>query len=195
MRVLHEMDKQLKLASDFAECFTIIKAMEKRLGILERNNDAHPVKILVAGEIYTSIEPEANGRIEEKLMKMGCSVTRHLDLSWWVKNTLTSAVFGENTLKRFGIEAGIPCTVGGYGRETAARIRAADDVDGVIKIMPSGCMPEIVTKAYCERLQKEEGRKILHLIYDEMSGTAGYETRIEAFVDMLERRKGVLAGN
>ena len=195
VRVLHEMEKQLKLASDFKECFTVIKAMKKRLEGLERNEGADPVKILVAGEIYTSIEPEANGRLEEKLMKMGCSVTRHLDLSWWVKYTFASAVYGDKMSKKTKCNGDIPCTVGGYGRETAARIRGAEDVHGIIKIMPAGCMPEIVTKAYCEKLQKEEGRKILHLIYDEMSGAAGYDTRIEAFVDMLERRKGVLAGN
>ena len=61
--------------------------------------------------------------------------------------------------------------------------------------MPAGCMPEIVAKAFCEGIQDKQDNKILHLIYDEMKADAGYQTRIEAFVDMLERRKHVLAGN
>lgn len=207
VRVMHEMDKQLKYAGSFRECDAVIKAMEKRLRGLDRKKHADPVRILVAGEIYTSIEPEANGRLEEKLMKMGCSVTRHLDLSWWVRKTASDAVCSR--LSDISVDvirqrikkseaAGrciIPCNVGGYGRETAARISRDGDADGVVKIMPSGCMPEIVTKAFCEKIQKEDGRKILHLIYDEMSGEAGYDTRLEAFADMLERRKHVLAGN
>ena len=95
----------------------------------------------------------------------------------------------------FSVKGGVPCNIGGYGRQTVSAILKSDSVDGIIKIMPSGCMPEIVTKALCEKLQSEKDLRILHLVYDEMSGDAGYQTRTAAFVDMLERRKHVLAGN
>ena len=85
--------------------------------------------------------------------------------------------------------------VGGYGRETAGRIMNDRWCDGVIKIMPAGCMPEIVTKAFCRSVEEKKDVKILHLIYDGLSSQAGYETRIEAFVDMLERKKNVLDGD
>lgn len=192
VKLLHETDAKLKCAGSFRECFALIREAEKTLDAFERKKDADPVKVLVAGEIYTSIEAAANGRLEEKLMRLGCSVKRHIDISWWIKHTLLDSLASGKVRRLFLPGAGFSDTVGGYGRETIAKILRDKSCDGIIKIMPAGCMPEIVTKAFCEKLQQEKNYRILHLIYDEMSGEAGYETRIEAFVDMLERRKHVL---
>ncbi len=195
VRLLHETDDILQNCADFVECFKALKAAECRLSDLSIKKSAEPVKILVAGEIYTSIEKEGNRNMEELLMKLGCSVERHIDLSWWMNYSLEQALFPEKVRALWEKKNAIPCNVGGYGRETVQRILKDDGHDGVIKIMPAGCMPEIVTKSFCERDKRCNEQRILHLIYDEHSGTAGYETRIEAFVDMLERRKHVLAGN
>lgn len=195
VNLLHETDEKLKCAGSFRECFALIREAEKTLDTLKRKKGADPVKVLVVGEIYTSVEAAANGRLEEKLMKLGCSVKRHIDISWWIKYTLMDSLVSDKVRRLFLPGAGLADTVGGYGRETIAKILREKSCDGIIKIMPAGCMPEIVTKAFCEKLQKEKNYRILHLIYDEMSGEAGYETRIEAFVDMLERRKNVLVRN
>ena len=62
-------------------------------------------------------------------------------------------------------------------------------MDGAIQIFPMGCMPEIVSKQF---FLPSPGKKIypLTLVVDEMTGEAGYMTRIEAFTDLLERRRG-----
>lgn len=188
-------EKALSKAETFDECFKVLKKARVDLENLEPDKDADPVKVLVLGEIYTSIEPEANGNLEEKLMSLGCSVKRHIDISWWIKYSLFSAVVPERIRRKVKTGETIKNNIGGYGRETVDYMLKDRWGDGVIKIMPSGCMPEIVTKAFCQSIERNEDKKMLHLIYDEMSGQAGYETRIEAFVDMLERRKRVLAGN
>ena len=59
----------------------------------------------------------------------------------------------------------------------------------MIQLFPVGCMPEIVSKAVFSRMMKERELSVLTVIYDEMGGEAGYITRIEAFTDMLIRRK------
>ena len=55
--------------------------------------------------------------------------------------------------------------------------------------MPAGCMPEIVGHAAIDKISEEKGINTLSLVYDEMSGEAGYMTRLEAFFDMLERKR------
>lgn len=180
VRLLKDTEEELKDAENYRACFSIIKLAKRKLAAFAREKDADPIKVLVVGEIYTSIEPEANGNLEELLMDMGCSVRRHIDISWWLKRTLMP----HRTIKD---------TVGGYARETMDEILKDKWSDGIIKIMPSGCMPEIVTKGICQALSNDGGVKILNLIYDEMRDHGGYRTRIEAFVDMLERRKHVLA--
>ena len=52
-------------------------------------------------------------------------------------------------------------------------------------------MPEIVAKAIFSKMMKEQKISVLTVIYDEMSGEAGYITRIEAFIDMLNRKKRI----
>lgn len=193
VKLMKKMEKEIEKAETFKECKKIHNECIRALGRLEKKDGVEPVKILMAGEIYTSMEKEANKNLEERLMELGCSIERHINLSWWIKHTIADAILPGmiKNARRRGMRYGI----GGYGRETVNKIVKSGKCDGIIKIMPSGCMPEIVTKAYCENLQKNSDVKILHLVYDEISGIAGYETRVEAFADVLERRKNVLARN
>ena len=190
-----ELLKELKSATiswrTFDEGFDYIDGLNRKISGLKTDKAADPVRLLIAGEIYTSIENDSNGRLEEKLMGMGCSIERHMTVSWWVKNTLKRLFIPQRRVYR-NRNSCFAYEIGGYAKDTVKKISSCDNADGVIKIMPAGCMPEIVTKAYCEKLQKEKDIRILNLIYDEMSGEAGYETRLEAFTDILERRKHVL---
>lgn len=50
-------------------------------------------------------------------------------------------------------------------------------------------MPEIVAKAILPTISREKDFPIMSLVVDEMTGEAGFVTRIEAFIDLLERRR------
>jgi predicted nucleotide-binding protein (sugar kinase/HSP70/actin superfamily) len=50
-------------------------------------------------------------------------------------------------------------------------------------------MPEIVAKSILNIVSKDFNFPIMTLILDEMTGEAGYMTRLEAFVDLLQRRR------
>jgi predicted nucleotide-binding protein (sugar kinase/HSP70/actin superfamily) len=65
-------------------------------------------------------------------------------------------------------------------------------VDGIIHVTAFACGPD----AMLDRLMEMESRKwgrmpFLTLSLDEETGTGGVETRLEAFIDMLKRRKVV----
>lgn len=187
VKLLRHVRKKLAGAKTLKEGFRIIEDVTGLLELLPEQPGRKPVRVLLTGEIYTLIESAANQNLEEKLMLAGCSVKRNITISWWIKRTIKDS-FPEFRQKKNGY---LPYHIGGFAKETIEEIIAPDhkDCDGVIKIMPTGCMPEIVAKAACGRISEEQGTKILNLIFDEMSGSAGYETRLEAFVDMLERRR------
>jgi predicted nucleotide-binding protein (sugar kinase/HSP70/actin superfamily) len=118
-----------------------------------------------------------------------------MTVSWWVRHALTEAVC-KGPLKIFKgdnreINQYLKYEIGGYSKQTVseAMICKTNGYDGIIQVMPAGCMPEIVAKSILSRVAAERNINMLHIIYDEMDGEAGYMTRIEAFVDMLERRK------
>lgn len=64
------------------------------------------------------------------------------------------------------------------------------DVDGIICIMCFGCGPDSLMVDVIHRAAKARGnRPIMNIILDEHTGEAGLVTRLEAFVDMLARRR------
>lgn len=167
-----------------------------------------PLRILLTGEIYSGIEPFANHRIEELLMELGVSFEKPVTMGWWLgrnlksplrrwKSVWRSKIAGKSGRKGLGREKngrgtkGMPYEIGGYAKDTVEEsLRSADrGFDGVIQILPAGCMPEIVAKSVLSGISRDRGLKCLTLIFDEGAGDAGYVTRVEAFVDLLWRSR------
>lgn len=63
-------------------------------------------------------------------------------------------------------------------------------VDGIIFMISFPCGPDSIIRVLCEHENKLTGDvPMMTLVMDEHSGEGGFLTRIEAFVDMLRRRK------
>jgi len=62
-------------------------------------------------------------------------------------------------------------------------------VDGIIYLSAFGCGSDSLIGDLIERFCRKRNYPILHLTVDEHTGEAGMDTRIEAFIDLLERRK------
>ncbi|MFS8540840.1 MAG: CoA protein activase, partial [Tissierellales bacterium] len=111
----------------------------------------------------------------------------------WVEHHVKSFPFGSK-LERLKYELAKPYLktgVGGHGRETvgSAIYYARRGFDGAIQLLPLNCMPEIVAKSILPNVSKDYDFPIMTLIIDEMTGEAGYMTRIEAFIDLLKRKR------
>ena len=63
------------------------------------------------------------------------------------------------------------------------------DVDGLISVSTFGCAPDSVMLGVLAQAAQRAGRPYMPLVLDEHSGQAGLITRLEAFADMLLRRK------
>lgn len=164
---------------------------KKKISNIEIDSRKNPIKIAIIGEIYTIIDPLSNFFIEDKLMDYGVSTKRTLSPSWWAKNTLLMPdKLSSRNIKRASKEY-IPLSIGGFSRECVGEAVLAQEegFNGAIQIFPVGCMPEIVSKAILTSISKDKNFPIMSLVVDEMTGEAGYITRIEAFVDLLERRQ------
>ena len=64
-------------------------------------------------------------------------------------------------------------------------------IDGVITITAFGCGPDSLMIEDIKRKAKNYNKPLLNLTIDEHTGEAGFITRIEAFCDMLYRKKRV----
>lgn len=198
-KILRNCAKALEEADCMKEGIRLIAYWRDQLKALPISEGKNPLKILLSGEIYSLIDSYANRRIEEKLIELGVSFRKRVNVSWWIRHTLSEAILpepikailsGEKRKYRW-----LPFTIGGYAKQTVEEGGAcnAGGFDGMIQIFPMGCMPEIVAKSVLSRLAEEENMRVLSIVFDEMDGEAGFVTRLEAFVDMLERRKGCIS--
>lgn len=189
--ILNKCKEDAFKCSDPKEMIKILIYYKEKINHVSIDINKEPLKIALIGEIYTVIEPFANMYIEDKLMSYGVSTKRHLTPSWWIKNTaLLPTKLNSLNIKR-SAKNYLSLNIGGHAMECIGEAVLAHDegYDGAIQIFPMGCMPEIVSKSILPNISKDKDFPIMSLVVDEMTGEAGYVTRIEAFVDLLERRR------
>ncbi|ABZ82947.1 conserved hypothetical protein [Heliomicrobium modesticaldum Ice1] len=164
-----------------------------RMTALPLDHALRPVRIGIVGEIFTVLEPYSNGFMEKSLGRLGVEVSRSLYLSEWVNEHLFKGILpvkGHHRTRKLAAPY-LSCAVGGHGQESVggAIEYAQEGFDGVIQVGPLTCMPEIVAQSILPQVEKDYDIPILTIYVDEQTGDAGLMTRLEAFVDMLERRK------
>ena len=152
-------------------------------------------KVYLLGEFFVLLDPFTNQEIEKTLGDLGVEVQRQIFFSDWLEHVLQPSFlykkeshrqrcvrYAENYMKR---------AIGGECIETVGDTvyGARNGIDGIIHIMPFSCMPEIVAQNILPKVSKNEDIPILELVFDEQTGKAGNITRIEAFVDLIKRKK------
>ena len=173
------------------EAIKLLEMYKKLIDKVEIDKNKNPLKVAVIGEIYTVIDPFSNLNIEDKLMDYGVCSKRKLTPSWWVKDAAMKVLNLNSLDLRRASKEYLPHYIGGHARECIGEAVMAqrDNFDGAIQIFPMGCMPEIITKSILPSIAKDKDFPIMSLVVDEMTGEGGYVTRIEAFLDLLERRQ------
>lgn len=76
--------------------------------------------------------------------------------------------------------------------QAACYFLSRERVDGIIHVSAFGCGPDAMVGRLIELLAKRRGPvPFLELTIDEHTGEGGIQTRVEAFVDMIKRRRGL----
>lgn len=149
----------------------------------------------LTGEIYLVQDPFSNQNIERELGKMGVQTRRTLTISSFLRDAIIPKMFvkGETHLERaFRLaKPYLSRDIGGDSLECVSDIIYANEKgkDGIIHVSPFTCMPEIMSQNFFPAIRENCEIPILPLILDEQTGKAGYITRLEAFVDLMRRRK------
>ncbi len=188
---MHEFKSNVMNAKGTAEMLELINETKNRLKKISIDRSYKPVKIGIIGEIYTVIEPFTNLNIEEKLGELGVEVHRSLTVKDWARNTIILPITGRKgyKLEKRLSKPYLPTLIGGHSQECIGHAihYAKLGYDGLVQIYPMTCMPEIVSRAILPQVEKDYGIPIMYLIVDEQTGEAGFQTRLEAFVDYISR--------
>jgi len=166
------------------------------MGELEKirlDTEVEPLKVGIIGEIYTTIDSDTSMNMDIRLGNMGIEVSRAVTVSGWVLDHMLKPALHLPTDDRFEkySKPYLKTMIGGHAQETVGNsiIYAKDGYDGLLQIYPLTCMPEIVAQCILPAVSNDYNIPLLTLIIDEMSGEEGYVTRLEAFVDLLKKRR------
>ncbi|ADD02890.1 conserved hypothetical protein [Thermoanaerobacter mathranii subsp. mathranii str. A3] len=188
-KIYEEYMKKLEKAQTGKEVDKIVaEAMKK---IKENANVQRKIQLKVAlvGEIYMLLEPFTNMDISKSLNELGVEVTK----TEYLSDYLINSAFKLPQRMEFKKNARgyLERDIGGHGLNTVANTvkYAKLKYDGVIHILPFTCTPEIVAQGIIAKISRDYNIPVMSLVYDENTGQAGYQTRLEAFVDLLYRKR------
>jgi len=181
-------------AIDQADDYDSLKKVQidyiDRLNQVPKDTQAQPLVVGVTGEFYVVLEPFSNLDVESELGKLGVEVKRRTFVSEWVKYSLFLNPLGIDEMARIH-KAALPYLkrdVGGDGWESVGeKVLHAKEYDGLIHLAPFTCMPEIVAQNIMPSTR--ENIPVLTILCDEQLAKTGLLTRLEAFVDLLERKR------
>ncbi len=191
-------EKWLKITD---ETNSIIEARKLRKRIIEDFNNIPVDKdkivpvVFLLGEFFVLLDPYTNQNIEKELGEMGVEVQRQIMFGDWLEHVLKpSFLYKKESHRERAVRYAQKYMKRAIGGETIETIgdtvyAAKHGIDGIIHLMPFSCMPEIVSQNIFPKVRKEEDIPILSLVLDEQTGRAGYITRIEAFIDLVKRKK------
>ena len=167
----------------------------KELAQTEIDKNREVLHVDLTGEIYLVNDYFSNQDIERELGKMGVQTRRSLTVGSFLKDAIIPKMFrkGETHLERAYRMAQpyLMRDIGGDALECVSDVAWAceNGKDGLIHISPFTCMPEIMSQNIFPNMREDCNIPVLSLIMDEQTGKAGYITRLEAFVDLMKRRK------
>lgn len=177
--------------------FKLLSETRKELMNVRINPSRQTLRVGIVGEIYGTIDQWTNLRLESRLGAMGVEVERRVAIGEWINDYIIKKAMHlpRNLDYARAAEEYLGADIGGHARETIGHtvLHARQGYDGVIQLYPLGCMPEIVAQGILPQISKDYDMPVLTLVIDEMTGEAGYMTRIEAFIDLLLQRRQ--AGN
>jgi len=147
------------------------------------------LRIAVIGDIYSINEKIINNNIFERLCDLNVYPENGIKLKMLFANGIHAAP--EDLALSGKAREYLRHNIGGFALDTVkSAIRFAEKgFDGLLHIYPFSCMPEIVVRTILPGLGADYDIPILNLPIDEQTGDAGFTTRVEAFVDLIDVRR------
>ena len=178
-----EMGKSLGCTAKAArKAYKVAKKAElshhkERVQRYEQQYKKDGMKVLIAAHSYVAEDPYMGRMVSDYLKKAGVIPVR------------ADMVDREAALKR-GRDLSPTCKWE-ISREILGGIAMhKEDVDGIILLSAFPCGPDAMVNELITRRVK--GVPILNLVMDAQSGTAGVETRLESFIDIIRFQEGKL---
>lgn len=145
---------------------------------IQQTTKEYPISVALISHFYNIYDEKISMNIFDKLKDMDVKVYSALQLTTEQMeegiNALGQTIYWANEHEMTGC-------AGHYLKD--------NKIDGLITLTAFGCGPDSLMVERITRKSKQFNKPLLNLTLDEHTGEAGFITRLEAFVDMLYRKK------
>ena len=141
--------------------------------------DGYWLSVAIMAHGYNLFDERISLKLIDKLDKMKVKVYTSLQVS---ADEARSAIEGLGEIQYWANEFELTGTAAHF-------MKRENRVDGIIALSAFGCGPDSLMVDEIAYHAKRVQMPLLHLTIDEHTGEAGFMTRLDAFVDMLWRKK------
>ena len=145
---------------------------------IENQTKEYPISIALISHGYNIFDERTSMKIFDKLEAMDVKVYSSLQLS---NEQMDDGIKALGQEMYWANEREMTGAAGHYLKD--------NKIDGLITLTAFGCGPDSLMVEKITRQAKRFNKPLLNLTIDEQTGEAGFITRLEAFVDMLFRKK------
>lgn len=153
-------------------------AIAGKVQLTMNSNKKYPINVAVVSHAYNVFDEHISMKLLKKLENMEVRAFTSEQLTTQQLEEGINA-FGQG--KYWANEHEMTGCAGHYIQDNR--------IDGIITLTAFGCGPDSLMIERIMRGAKTYNKPLLHLTIDEHTGEAGFITRLEAFVDMLYRKK------
>jgi predicted nucleotide-binding protein (sugar kinase/HSP70/actin superfamily) len=187
-KVREEMLKMVDDSKEIKELKKARKTIDESFKDIDIDKKREVVRILIGGEFYSVLDSFINCDIERRLAELNVLVENPTSFSYLIKAKMGLGI--RKKLVRLGLKY-VPVTSGGEDLPTIGRIEyfRKKGIDGYIILFPMGCLPETAIIPILDHLGKKFDLPIIHFSIDENLSETYLQTRLEAFINTIKRRK------
>lgn len=146
--------------------------------MIDSSDEVKPINVALISHGYNIYDERASMKIFDKLDKLNVRVYTSLQLT---NEQMEEGIASLGQKLYWANEYEVSGTAGHYLKD--------NKIDGIITLNAFGCGPDSLMIERIMRKSKEASKPLLSLTIDEHTGEAGFITRLEAFIDMLYRKK------
>ena len=194
---LVKWNRELCGVKQFLQPHKIFKAAVKEWEKIALDNDKKLIKVAFVGDMFKVHEPFSHFDTIRKLNRLGAEVRQSLQFSLiffgmnkvplksdYQKKYVELMAKGKKYL-RTSPASFLDLSVGEVLEELE------NGAQGIVHFQSFGCMPDLLLKPILDRIAKDHGVPIIHFLRDTHSSDTQYQTRLEAFVDLIKRKQKI----
>ncbi|XOB41522.1 MAG: acyl-CoA dehydratase activase-related protein [Candidatus Nealsonbacteria bacterium] len=191
-KVMEEALKEVDKAQTLKEMSLLNLKINEMFKIIKRDKkDPHDIlKVGILGEAFCVLEPFVNKNIESKLGERGVLVSQKTSEAGWLLASV-KLNFPRWWIKHMIAPQYLKVPGGGEDQQSIGKaiLYGKEGYDGLILIQPRGCMPENIAQMFLPTISQKYNIPFLALSFDENTSETAIDNRIEAFVEMIKRKK------